>query len=485
MNIKIKKQQLLLLALLFFSAVVYFWRLNQPAQEYFDEAYHVPAARLMADNDVRAYEWWHQPLLNYTDGVNHHDWLHPPLAKLIQAASINILGDIWGDQSLTWRMPSALAGLSLIVAVYYLARQFFFQFNNVQNGLQEGLQDNSQDNSRFFFLTKFSQVDVRAFLASLLTAASGLVLVQSRIAMNDIFLTLWLCLAVLFFFRWQPQAVSFKLQKIKQGKNINLLLSGIFLGLAAATKWSAVFLIIFFLFKISYLILKQNYFKLWPLVVFSLVLMPALIYLLSFGQMFLLGKNWDHFKQLHQQIFWYQTRRLEGHAYGSTPDQWLLNLRPIWYWTETEAASKQTANIYLVENPALHLLGLSALIYFLIRIWRAGRQFYCYQRARQKGFSKKIKLYLNLILLYSVVWVPWIFSPRIMFYFHYLPAVPLLNIISAEFLQSAVKPFSQFIYWSTILLIMVTFFIFYPQWTGITVSQDWAQQLYFIFPAWR
>ncbi len=435
-RIKIQKHHILLTVILVFSILTRLWRLSYPAQEYFDEVYHLPAVRLIVNNDPRAYEWWHAPIAEVGNQINNHDWLHPPLAKLIQAGFIKI----FSDTPFFWRLPSAFAGVGLVATVYLLAQQVFSQvYTSKEKFVKLGL------------------------LSAFLTATSGLVLVQSRIMMNDIFLSLWLCLAVVFYWHWQ-----------KRAKDLNLVLIGIFLGLGLATKWSAIFLLIFLLGVISFTALKNKKLKIFMLSCFCLVLLPLFVYLLSYTQMFLQGKTFQDFIKLHQQIIWYQTHRQEGHAYASAPTQWLFNIRPVWYWQDQQLENSQTANIYLLENPVWHLLGLSAVGCFLFYWWKT----------RDKT-QTKTKLYSFLLAVFGLVFLPWLASPRVMFYFHYLPAVPFLAIILAEFLESELKNFSKVLYWLAIFLILVGFLVFYPHWTGLPVAKTWAQTVYFAIQSWQ
>ncbi len=74
---------------------------NTPRDAYiFDEAYYVPAARAM--------------LLGAVSNVEH-----PPLAKLLIAASIRAFGDV----GFAWRLPSIIAGTLAIVLLYALTRR--------------------------------------------------------------------------------------------------------------------------------------------------------------------------------------------------------------------------------------------------------------------------------------------------------------------------------------------------------------------------
>lgn len=447
----ISRHKLLLCLLVVFSLVTRVWRLQLPAKMYFDEAYHVPAARLIANNDERAYEWWHQPIA----GDDYHDWLHPPLAKLIQAGSIKL----FGDNQLGWRMPSAVFGVLLVPAIYFFSYHLFRVYY-------------SKDQSKKI-----------ALLSCALVALDGLVLVQSRIAMNDIFVCFWMIMALLSATIWQPKIWLLKLERFKQKEkeisrhsNIFLLATGFFLGLAVASKWSAILLILAILVLIVSGVFASKLFKSLPLIFFSLTILPLSIYLLSYSQMFMQGKGIDYFFELHEQIYWYQTNRDTNHDYSSLPHQWLLNNRPVWYWTsdfEDFVDESQTANIYALGNSVIQTLALLALIY------RLGELVICWNN------EKKLSFKLSTLLLFLALWLPWVLSPRIIFYHLYLPAFLILSLILADFLINVILRRSSVIFWTILLLVIITFILFYPHWTGIPIDKQIAETIYFAFPSWR
>ncbi len=439
-----------LILILVFAGATRLWRLNLPAKPYFDEIYHLPAARLIANNDPRAYEWWHRPIALVSDNDEVHDWLHPPLAKLIQAGSIRL----FGDQPFSWRLPSALAGIFLIAAVFILARKIFTTVY-------------SQDKA--FKL---------ALVAALLLSLDGLVLTQSRIMMNDIFVTLFSIIAMIFVLRWQPQLLLFKLNRFKQRSLLNLLVAGFFLGLAVSSKWSALFLIVLLVLLFLWLLVEHKLWRMMPITFFSLIVVPTVVYLASYSQMFVQGKNLTHFVKLHEQIWHYQTQRQEGHRYASNPSLWLINLRPVWYWTASSDQpdfnqQNQTANIYALGNPALHLVALMALIYVIGSV------------TQDHAVSQQSQLYLNLLIFYGVMWLPWLLSPRVMFYYHYLLAVPWLAMIVADFLTQKMAAINHKLPMILMGIILITFIVFYPHWIGLPVSKSWAKTIYWLLPSWR
>lgn len=455
---RISKKFFWLALLFFFTLLTRLFRLNLPTETYFDEAYHVPAARLIASNDQRAYEWWHEPIA----GDDYHDWLHPPLAKFIQAGSILVFGDnAWG-----WRLPSAVFGSFLVLALYFLAKEIFLSVLDEKKSHQVAL------------------------TAAALLSLDGLPLVQSRIAMNDVMATFWMAAALLFITRWQPRIWLFKIDRFREkqtllarGSHLNLILSGLFVGLALGTKWSSLLLLIFLLFVVAMSTIGRKLWKLLPLVIFSLILLPFTIYVSSYTQMFVQGKSLEDFVQLHRQIIWYQTNRDADHDYHSLPYEWVLNYRPVWYWTQEKAVVAQagaitptirtTANIYALGNPVIHLLAVVVLIYqlgWIINYWSDADVF----RHR-----------LALTTLYLLFWIPWLLSPRIIFYHLYLPALIGLSMILARFMIYLYNSSSRWIYWTLFSLIFISFVVFYPHWTGLEVAQSWAERVYFVIPSWR
>ncbi|MBD3250406.1 MAG: phospholipid carrier-dependent glycosyltransferase [Candidatus Pacebacteria bacterium] len=421
---------LILAGILIFSLLIRVWRLDQPLTWYFDEAYHVPAVRLIAENDPRVFEWWHGPIY----GQSNHDWLHPPLAKYLQAGSVKVLG----NNSFAWRLPSAIFGTLLVFLTYCLAWKLF----------------NKQS---------------LALLAAWLVSLDGLVLVQSRLAMNDVFVSCFWLASLIAFYDW-----------LQQKKPSKLVLTGLSVGLGLASKWTMVFgwvgiigwLLIDHFFSSSPAASLQRKTRQLPLVIFSLVLFPAAVYFASYLPMFFQGKNLGNWIELHRQIWLYQANRDLNHAYSSQPWEWFFNLRPVWYWHEQRAGlnSNLTANIYALGNPVFHALGWLGLAGLSTSIF---------------SLKNETKKKLFLVGSYFVIWLPWIFSPRIMFYYHYLPGVALLAIIAAWFLQTQVWPRSKLAVVGTGLLTLLAFLIFIPHWTGLAIPKLWAERIYFLLESWR
>jgi dolichyl-phosphate-mannose--protein O-mannosyl transferase len=199
----LRVHHVLLVAIILLASFTRFWRLGEPERCYFDEVYFPTTAAEILRGDNSAWEFY------------GHENTHPPLSKVFMAAGMGIFGhkdldgatnDCWGDEAdaskrtnpawlydpFGWRFFGALAGVGAVVFIYLLARRLF-------------------------------ESEVAGLAAGFLLAIDGLALAQARIATPDSYV-LFFMLGSLYFL------VSRR-----------LLLSGLFLGAAAAAKWIGAF----------------------------------------------------------------------------------------------------------------------------------------------------------------------------------------------------------------------------------------------------
>lgn len=480
-NIIKRYYSLLLCGILFFSFVSRIINVVIPQGYVFDEVYHAVTAKLIARNDPRAYEWWN-PAVEPNTAV---DWLHPPLAKYFQALSILA----FGENALGWRFSSVIFGVLVIFVTVKLTDALF-------------------------------KNKTIALLAGLLASLDGLLLVQSRIAMNDIHVTFFILLTLLLYVKHRNTLAE---QKQKYTVTRFLVATGITAGLAMGSKWSGLYVLFpIYLFELAhfqqYISLNAKPEKVKFIIsrFILLAVMPIVVYVLCYSHMFLQGKSfictqqvsiqgkcyyevvkdfsgntvlWEgyvsHFVALHRQIWWYQTNLDATHPYQSRPWQWFLNLKPVWF--SVEYSDTKRSDIYALGNTALFWIGDVAVIGLLLLLMTVLLRNIKKQNA---NIDWKNNHYLKLSLIviaYFAVWLPWQFSPRIMFFYHYTPAVPLLCIITASVLyhlgkgSALQKKLAIFL----ISIIVLNFIVFYPHWTGIFVPIEIKDTLYFVFKSWK
>jgi dolichyl-phosphate-mannose-protein mannosyltransferase len=512
----------LLLCILFFAFVTRVYRLSVPTTYVFDEVYHGITSKLIARNDPRAYEWWHGAIEPNTA----IDWLHPPLAKYTQAVGMLV----FGENSFGWRFSSVVFGVLVIALTYWLAQELF-------------------ENAAL------------SLLAAALASLDGLLLVQSRVAMNDIHVTFFILAALGMYWRYRKQWTLLEQNPRIDASQLNadtwpvlkyLIWSGLLAGLALGTKWSGLFVVLtlagFEAARLFQITLRSFYepqelatpktsaskkrrsagqtlyafhsvtelVRTTIVALGILLILPFVIYLFSYSHMFSQGKTLfctaerpiqgecylriinlpngqtkqeyiSHFHELHRQIWWYQTNLKATHDYQSRPWQWFLNLRPVWFHVKHQAGF--VANIYAQGNTTLFWLGAAVALWtviFLISL--------LLKTLDLPETAHKAKEYFPLVYLvasYFMVWAPWQFSPRIMFFYHYTPAVPLLSILVSYWLikiwplKSNGIPIGEYFVSVMVALIFVTFVVWYPNWTAIPVPQWWADLTYFSLRTWK
>ena len=338
------------------------------------------------------------------------EWTHPPLAKEIMAFSMIILHT---DGAWAWRIPGIILGVLSVYLTYLLT------------------------------LTVLKDKTV-ALISAFLFSIDGLNFVQSRTGMNDIYMVTFALASLLFFL------------------NKKYFLSSLLFGLSFASKWSGIYLLLgYLIIGLYYLFpLKLEFSKLAGRLVtiikvsFYFLTVPILIYFLSYLPFFTLGHTFNQFIQLQQQMWWYHTGLKAAHNYSSSWWSWPLNLYPVWYFVDYKG--DKIANIFTSGNPILFWL---ASVAFVFTIWEA-----------IKTRSKKLFI---IILGFSIFWLPWALSPRIMFLYHFSPSVPFICIALGYQLGISLRNYkNRKIVYLLLGLCTVSFILIFPFLTGIALPKE-------------
>lgn len=357
-----------------------------------------------------------------------YEWTHPPLSKLVMATTMSVVG----ENSFGWRFGSVIFGTFAIALAGWLAFELF--------------QSTSVSLLTVFFLT-----------------FEGLFFVQSRIAMNDIYFVCFALATFVSYVRWRRNPDGM----------IPLLLTGVSLGLALSCKWTGFYLFLIIAIDVGGSFIWTNRFpggRLPWREVLAWSIVPAMVYLGSYSRLFTLGGNWDSFVELQRQMWRYHNGLTSTHSYQSVPWQWLLNVRPVWMHVDYSTPGK-IRNIYNIGNSLILILGLVAFVRLV------------FEKKRQWTWE----LYFTA-LCYLMLWLPWSFSPRIMLFYHYLPAVPFLCIFLAlwtdRLLRSRESRRHRFGV-GVLVASALWFLVFFPHMTGLAVSPAFADAVYFTVPGWK
>ncbi len=397
-------------------------RLTTPSDYVFDELYYAYTAAKYVTGD-EAYSTAVPP-----DDDPTIEWTHPPMAKLLIAGGILVAG----DNPVGWRIASVVFGAAGAVIAYLLAL--------------------SLTGSR-----------ATSALAAGLLMLDGLYLVESRTGMSNLFVLVFANAALLGLARvltWPPERLG-----------PPLLATGLFLGLGIATKWSSVALAGLIGLAVCWRMaslwrLSQGddtsaaaarsglraYLRWAPI---ALIVIPVAVYLASYLHFWFTGHGWADFIALHRDMLAYHRELDFIHEDASPWWQWPLAARGVWYYVDERR--RESAFVFANGNPLLYWPIAVAVAWVAIDWW-----------------GRRSTALLILLIGFFGQWLPWAFSPRGTFIYHFLPAVPLGCIALAVVLTGAWRQggVSRIAAVSYTLAVIATFVWFYPLYTAIPVSPE-------------
>jgi dolichyl-phosphate-mannose-protein mannosyltransferase len=384
-------------------------RLAFPPEEVFDEVYHAKTA------------------LQYLNGEPPTEWVHPPTAKLLIAVGI------WrfGYRPLAWRLLPALAGVALAPVFYLLAR--------------------------FVLPTRRG-----AILATLLLLSDGVYLVQSRIAMTNIFAVLFQVATALFVIRAaRAERLPFW----------NMVLVGLFFGLALSTRWTSLWAAAYLgVALVAYRRGRVLRLRELSLLFLAFLVIPVAIYIASYvplmAQRHALStgsglKDALEDIVLEQGRVWHYHATLNAtHPYFSKWYTWPWLVRPTWYYFHQSEGA--VAGIVALGNPALWWASVPITLWALV-----------------SGFRVRDPRRIFTGLGFCALYLPWGISPRTLNYSHYLfEAIPyaclsLGMLLDAHWDEPGLKSALARGY---LALVIALFLFFFPLFTALPIPSrlfDW------------
>ena len=444
---------------------------------YFDEIYHARCA----------YE--------YVNGIDCFEWSHPPLGKLIMAFPVLI----FGYSPFTVRLMGNIAGILLIPVMYILCKKIFKNRKYALLGALIMMFD-----CMHFVHTRIALVDGFQLLFILLSVlfmknyidlkkndsfkkkAKNLLL--SGFFISCAVATKWnagyvaIGLAIVFFIHLAKEYnINIKdiiKKKFSLNKALTYLFSFVLIPLSLyyifflyfnRTFANVIFIIylagiiVFVLFKFIMILIKDKYLgKLFLVCVLSFIIIPLVIYILSY----VLFPNLAYYDgtlggiiDQTELMYNYHANLDATHPFSSTWYEWPIMYKPVWlYGGDTIGSTRAT--IVDIGNPAIWWTGIIGFAYLVISTIK----------------KNKDSLFIIIFLLSS--FIPYIFIGRIMFLYHYFITLPfiMLGIVSLiKWLTEKYK--NDKVYWLYIGLIVITFFIFFPVISGMRVEEDYINAL--------
>jgi len=446
-----------IISVFLFGSALRFYNLGEIPGPVFDEVF---------------YPLWG---LNYLTGEQFFS-VHPPLGNYLFTLSISLFHLLPGtgelgtsfDQlnPLSYRWLNATVGSLLILIAYFVALRIYNK-------------------------------TVLALLVALFFAIDGSMLVDSRFGLINIYLAFFGGVSLLFFL---------KSIQDKDHKILNMILCGVFLGLAISIKWNGLgywLTIVMFSFLPYLWKATEGNADTFPIVarnitapnqgltrnigfVLSISLVAMTSYLLIWLPDLAFHDDFDLVDK-HSQIASYHLDRPEEklHPYSSSWRTWPFMSRPVGYYfssvdvlTEEGINTTYFTDVHLFPNPVIYWLSALSILVLSFH-WM-----YCLRNFLLQRIYDKIFLPLSFILIgFFGNFLPWALVSRSTFLYHYQPASGFSFMALALCLYSLREknqPQFKILYGSLLFIIVVAFLYWLPLQLGLEIEREsFYQRMWF------
>ncbi len=403
-------------------------------ETYFDEVYH----------PRNAYE------------ISQNQYLYPHVHPLLGTSIIAMGINLFGMNPFGFRIMGALAGIAMLPIMYLLVKKLL-------------------KNEKY------------ALMATALFSVEFMHITTSRIGTLEPFSILSIMIMYYFMIDY-IQTDFFKTNLSTLLKK--LLFAGTTMGIAWAIKWTGIYasvglaLIFFYSIYKNYSLSKSKkmlfndfiykYKRIIPMCILFFILIPIIIYFVTYIPLEIYREPYTSFQDFIIKIYEYTIGIFNYHStvdathpFESSWWEWILNIRPIWYYSGFVEEVKHT--IVCFNNPAISWLGIFGVLFALYR-----------------SIRYKDNVAIIIFLGYFTSIAPSIFVGRILFIYHYYPSVPFL-IISIVYLFKHIMDRTSkynFLIYTYIFICILLFIMFLPAITGFGTTTEYVDNILRWFPSW-
>jgi dolichyl-phosphate-mannose-protein mannosyltransferase len=407
------------------SFVLRIFNLGSPKGLVFDEVYYVDGARDLLKYGVEV------------NGSNPEFIVHPPVGKWLIASGIKV----FGDSEFGWRFASAVFGTLLILVFARLVHVLFYS-------------------------------PLLTALGAALMSLDGLLLVHSRTALLDLFLTFFTLIGVLLWHRNRH------------------IWAGVAFGLAIGCKWSAIYFVaIIGLVAVYRILIEKDIRKSLKPIAAKFAqygLLPVLVYALTWSGWFVSDRGWSRqwssnpftsWIHYHSEMLNFHTGLTDTHPYQANPWSWLIMGRPTSFFYDSPSGCSTdncAQEVLALGTPILWWVGTIAIA-VVVGYWI------------RSLINHRIDAAANLVVLgLAAGYLPWFaMQQRTVFSFYAIIIEPFLILAivycAKLLLSSGFKPvISQSIVGGIFALILLCFLFFFPLFTGQVITyEDWNLHMWF------
>ncbi|HHU49823.1 MAG TPA: phospholipid carrier-dependent glycosyltransferase [Clostridiales bacterium] len=407
---------------------------------YFDEIYHARTA----------YE--------HLNRINPYEWTHPPLGKILISIGISI----FGMNTFGWRIAGTLTGAAMIPLMYLFGKKLF---------------------KKSFY----------GFCAAFLMMFDLMHFAQTRIATIDSYTTLFV---ILMYYYMADYYLQKSYQKGFYPSLKPLFLSGLFFGMGAAVKWSALYgaaglATLFFMAKYNeyqdYLRIRSRrriqginastawveefipvyMWKTMLCCVLFFIIIPGTIYVLSYIPYLMVpGMEFSDIFEYQKSMYYYHSGLEATHGFQSDWWTWPLMIRPIWYYQGQDLPAGMASTIASFGNPAVWWAGIPAFF------------------AAVRAALQKNKAMTVVVTAVISQYIPWMIISRSAFIYHFFPMVPFMILAVVYVIKVLIeKGVSRKYIYGYLGLVLLLFILFYPVVSGLIVPESYIRFLRWL-PTW-